>query len=82
MTLRLVRPLCTRMMRLSKSVSSTAVMRATPSTTLSAVGSGPPARLVPAPRGTTGTRSAWQRRITAATSAVEDGSTTASGGQR
>ena len=82
MTPRLVRPVSTRMMRFSRSVSSTRVIRATPSSTQSAVGSEPPARLVPAPRGTTGTRSSWQILSTAATSAVEAGSTAASGGQR
>ena len=53
-----------------------------PRMTLSAVGSAPPASEVPAPRGTTGTRAAWQTLSAAATSAVDRGSTTASGGQR
>jgi len=57
-------------------------MRARPTTTASAVGIEPPASEVPAPRGTTGTPSAAQTRSTAATSSVERGSTTASGGQR
>ena len=48
----------------------------------SAVGSAPPASEVPAPRGTTGTPSSWQIRITAETSSVEAGSTAQSGGQR
>ena len=39
----------------------------------------PPAREVPAPRGTTRTPLAWQNAITAETSAVVEGSTTASG---
>jgi len=57
-------------------------MRATPRITLSAVGSAPPARLVPAPRGTTGTPISWQSARTRLTSSsVEPGSTTASGGQ-
>lgn len=55
-------------------------MRATPRITQSAVGSAPPARLVPEPRGTTaGTPSSWHRRSTAATSAVERGNTAARG---
>ena len=37
---------------------------------------------VPAPRGTTLTPLSWQKRITAETSAVVDGSTTASGTRR
>ena len=57
-------------------------MRDTPRITLSAVGSAPPAKDVPDPRGTTGTPSAWQIFNAVATSWVEDGSTTAKGGQR
>ena len=77
-----MRPVSTRMKRFSRSTSSTRFIRATPRSTQSAVGSDPPARLVPAPRGTTGTPSSWQTASTAATSAVEAGSTTQSGGQR
>jgi hypothetical protein len=45
-------------------------------------GIAPPASDVPAPRGTTLTPLSWQKRITAETSAVEVGSTTASGMRR
>ena len=53
-----------------------------PITTLSAVGSAPPASDVPAPRGITGTRIRWQTRMASATSSVVRGSTTAKGAQR
>jgi hypothetical protein len=48
----------------------------------SSCGIAPPASDVPAPRGTTFTPLSWQKRITAETSAVEVGSTTASGIRR
>ena len=70
------------MKRLAVSISSTSRRRIVPMMTLSAVGSAPPASEVPAPRGTTLTPSRWQTPIAAATSAVERGSATASGGQR
>src|SRR5690606_4488801 len=51
-------------------------------TTLSAVGSAPPANDVSAPRGITGTRRLWQILIAAATALVGRGRTTASRGPR
>ncbi len=54
-------------------------MRIMPSTTASASGVAPPARLVPAPRGTTRTPMRWHSRSTAATCSVVSGSATASG---
>ena len=54
-------------------------MRAKDITTPPSTGIAPPERPVPAPRGTIGTPCSWQKRATAATSAVVSGSTTASG---
>ncbi len=75
-------PACTRMQRFSKSASSTRFSLETPTTMASSCGMAPPASEVPAPRATTFTPFAWQKRITAETSFVEEGSTTASGMRR
>ena len=55
-------------------------MRETSSTIAPGLAMAPPARPVPAPRGTTGVPVAWAMRITACTSATDAACTTASGG--
>ena len=72
-------PASTRAVRFSKSTSRTRFILATPRMIASSCAMAPPASEVPAPRGTTRTPLAWQKAITAETSAVVEGSTTASG---
>ena len=79
LTSRLVTPGCTRARRLGTSTSRIRFIRARPMTMPSAIGIAPPESPVPAPRATNGTPWAAHTRTAATTSAVERGSTTASG---
>ena len=72
-------PASTRAVRFSKSMSRMRFIFEMPRITASSCAMAPPASEVPAPRGTTRTPLAWQNAITAETSAVVEGSTTARG---
>jgi hypothetical protein len=75
-------PGCTTAMRATGSTRTMRMNLASDSSTPSPGGSAPPESPVPAPRGTTGTPSAWQARSTSRTCASVSGSATTIGRRR
>ncbi len=76
---RVTTPGSTVAVRFSRSISRMRFMREKWSTTPPRAGTGPPVRLLAAPRGVTGRPRAWARATTRATSRALPGRTTASG---